>query len=100
MVIENFLKGLTNAQIHTIGPELIFGALFDKIGFGAIKEELFRHLVITRLVYPVSKLKTVDYLYRYQGVTVEVDTIYRFLDKLRDRYKDKVEQIFDFERCC
>jgi len=80
----------TNSYRRT---ELIFGSLFDKIGFGVIKDELFRHLVVTRLVYPTSKLKTVDYLYRYQGVIVEVDTIYRFLDKLNDRYKAQVEQI-------
>jgi len=97
LAIENFLKGLKNSQIHTVGPELIFGTLFDRIGFNAVKDEMFRHLVITRLVYPVSKLKTVDYLYRYQGITVQPDAIYRFLDKLRDRYKDKVERIaFDY----
>ncbi len=62
IIIEDFLKGLSNSQIHTIGPELIFGTLFDRIGFDIIKEDLFRHMVITRLVYPVSKLKTVDYL--------------------------------------
>ena len=93
IVIDSFLKELSNCQIHTVGPELIFGVLFDRIGFNAIKDELFRHLVVTRLVYPTSKLKTVDYLYRYQGVTVDVDTIYRFLDKLHSRYKDNVEQI-------
>lgn len=93
IVIESFLKRLSNGQVHTVGPELIFGVLFDKIGFNAIKDELFRHLVVTRLVYPTSKLKTVDYLYRYQGVTVDVDTIYRFLDKLHSRYKQSVEQI-------
>jgi hypothetical protein len=68
-----------NGQIRTVGPDLIFGSLFDKIGFGVIEDELFQHLVVTRLVYPTSKLKTVDYLYRYQGVVVEIDTIYRFL---------------------
>ena len=93
IVIENFLKGLSNGQVRTVGPELIFGVLFDRIGFNAINDELFRHLVVTRLVYPTSKLKTVDYLYRYQGIEVEVDTIYRFLDKLKDQYKEKVEQI-------
>jgi hypothetical protein len=93
IVIESFLKGLSNGQVHTAGPELIFGVLFDKIGFGAIKDELFRHLVVTRLVYPTSKLKTVDYLYRYQGIVVDVDVIYRFLDKLHSRHKERVEQI-------
>ena len=62
--LKEFIKGIVNTQVQTIGPELILGSLFDKIGFNAIKDDLFRHLVITRLVYPVSKLKTVDYLYR------------------------------------
>jgi transposase len=98
-IIENFLKNLSNAQVQTIGPEAIFGTLFDKIGFNAINEELFRHLVIARLVYPVSKLKTVDYLQRYQGVFTAPSTIYRFLDKLRADYKPRVEKIaFDYTR--
>ena len=91
--IERFIGNLTNSQIRIIGPELIFGKLFDKIGFNIIKDELFRHLVITRLVYPVSKLKTVDYLYRYRGIIVKPDTIYRFLDKLRDKYKAIAERV-------
>ena len=91
--LEEYITGIVNTQVQTIGPELILGSLFDKIGFNAIKDDLFRHLVITRLVYPVSKLKTVDYLYRYQGVVVEIATIYRFLDKLQSTYKDVVEKI-------
>jgi len=91
--IEGFLKELSNAQIHTIGPELIFGNLFERIGFNRIEDELFRHITIARLAYPSSKLKTVDYLYRYRGINVSVDAVYRFLDKLSDDYKDAVERI-------
>lgn len=91
--IENFLGKITNLQVHTIGPELILGALFDRLGFNIIKDKLFRHIVVARLAYPTSKLKTVDYLYRYQGIQMEVDTVYRFLDKLRDKYKEKVERV-------
>jgi len=93
IAVKDFLLGLSNSQIHTIGPELIFGVLFDRIGFNAIKDELFRHLVIARLVYPTSKLKTADYLYRYRGVKVEADTIYRFLDKLCDTHKENAERV-------
>jgi transposase len=91
--LEEYITGIVNTQVQTIGPELILGSLFDKIGFNVIKDDLFRHLVITRLVYPVSKLKTVDYLYRYQGTVVDVATIYRFLDKLHSTYKATVEKI-------
>jgi len=90
--VEDFLTGLSNAQIHTIGPELIFGALFDRIGFNTIEDELFRHITVARLAYPTSKLKTVDYLYRYLGVDIKVDAVYRFLDKLSGTYKEIVEQ--------
>jgi len=93
LAIENFVEDLSNAHIRTIGPELIFGTVFDRLGFSAIKEELFRHIVIARLAYPTSKLKTADYLYRYKGITVDVQTIYRFLDNLHSKHKDEVERI-------
>ena len=91
--IEGYLQTLQNAQVRTIGPELIFGSIYDAIGFNAIKEDLFRHLVIARLAFPLSKLKTTDYLFRYQGICIEVDRVYRFLDKLNDTLKEQVQQI-------
>jgi hypothetical protein len=54
---------------------------------------LFRHLVIARISFPLSKLKTVEYLYRYQGANLDIDSFYRFLDKLNNKIKTKVEQI-------
>jgi hypothetical protein len=59
---------------------MLLGKIFDEIGFNAIKDDLFRYFVITRLVYPVSKLKTVDYLYQYKGIHFDVSKIYRYLD--------------------
>src|SRR3989344_6444142 len=93
LIIKKFFNTLTNASVRTIGPELIFGTLFDRIGFNIIQEPLFRHLVIARLAYPTSKLKTVDYLYRYQGIRTHEDTLYRFLDTLNDVHKKTVEKI-------
>jgi transposase len=91
--IEQIFSNLSNASIRIVGPELIFGKLYNKIGFGSIQQDLFRHLVIARIAYPLSKLKTVDYLYRYQGLTLDIDKVYRFLDKLNDELKEQVEQI-------
>jgi hypothetical protein len=47
---------LINANKHTLGPEIIFGRIYDYTDFGAIGEELFRHLVIARLAIPLRKL--------------------------------------------
>lgn len=93
LIVEQVFSSLKNASIRTVGPEIIFGKIYDNIGFGIIKEELFRHLVIARLAFPLSKLKTTDYLYRFQGIMLDVDSIYRFLDKLNDHLKEQVEQI-------
>ncbi len=93
LAVENAIDSLSNGQVHTIGPELIFGTLFHRLGFDAIPGKLFRHIVIARLAYPTSKLKTVDYLFRYRGMHVGVDTVYRFLDSLDKTYKEKIQNI-------
>jgi len=92
-VVEQVFSALNNASIRTVGPEIIFGKIYDSIGFNAVHEELFRHLVIARLAYPLSKLKTIDYLYRYQGLWLDIDAVYSFLDKLNNKLKSQVEQI-------
>ena len=80
-------------QVQLLGPEIVLGKLFDQIGFNIIAEELFRHLVIARLIYPVSKLKTIDYLQKYKGITLHVNDIYRYLDKLHIKQIKQLQQI-------
>jgi hypothetical protein len=92
-IVDQVFGALQNSSIKTVGPELIFGRIFDHIGFSKIKEDMFRHLVIARLAFPLSKLKTSEYLYRYQGVSLGIGSIYRFLDKLNNKLKPQVEQI-------
>lgn len=90
-VVDAHFKALQSLRLT--GPELLLGKIFDDIGFGQIKDELFRHLVIARLVYPVSKLKTTDYLYKYNNEHVDVERIYRYLDKLYNKQKESLQQI-------
>lgn len=92
-LVEHAFNALANASVRTVGPEITFGRIYDRIGFGALGEDLFRHLVVARLAFPLSKLKTTEYLYRYQGVTVGADTVYRFLDKLSGQLKEEAERI-------
>jgi transposase len=92
-LIESFVSELKNAQIRTVGPEMVFGKIYDYIGYNTIDSSIFRHLVIARLAFPLSKLKTIEYLYRYQGIRLDLDGVYRFLDKLNKELKAKVEQI-------
>lgn len=91
--ILHFFDHSEKMGVRVIGPEKILGTIFDSIGFDSIDDDLFRHLVISRLAYPGSKLKTVDYLRRYQGVELQIDRLYRFLDEMNDRHKEAAEQI-------
>jgi transposase len=89
--LKTFYTGIQS--IRLVGPELLLGKIFDSIGFNAIPDELFRHLTLTRLVYPVSKLKTVDYLFKYKGIHIEIDRVYRYLDHYHKNYIALVQQI-------
>lgn len=89
--VDTFVNHLDSFSL--IGPELLLGKIFDQIGFNAIEDELFRHLTLTRLVCPVSKLKTVDYLFKYKGIELSVYSIYRYLDKLHASQIETVKSI-------
>lgn len=91
LLLERFIQSIQ--QIKIVGIELLLGKLFDQIGFNAVKDELFRKIVLARLCYPLSKLKTVDYLRRYEGYETNETAIYRYLDKLNKTQKRTVQQI-------
>ena len=93
------LKRVKTSQVQVDGPERVFGKIFNDIGFNEVQEELFRHLVITRIIAPGSKLKTVDYLERYKGISIDISKVYRFMDTLHRSLKEQVEQIaFDYTK--
>lgn len=72
-------------QLRLVGPEYVFGVLFDKIGYNQVKTskpELFRALVVTRLYRPASKLRTSEYLSRFMHKQYSPDVIYKYLDEL------------------
>lgn len=89
--VDTFVNHLDSFSL--VGPELLLGRIFNEIGFNKIEDDLFRHLVITRLVYPVSKLKTLDYLFKYQGIEISVYSVYRYLDKLHKEQMDSIKAI-------
>jgi transposase len=100
LVIENFVNGIANDHLQIVGSELILGKIYRKIGFpeGGCPD-LFKNLVLCRLVYPGSKLKTVDYFRQHLNTDVSVYSIYRFLDQLNAELKPAIEQtMFDYTR--
>ena len=92
---DKVLAGLRQSQLRLVGPELIYGTLFDRIGYSKVttaNNALFRALVVTRLYHPGSKLRTAEYMERFMHKSYSPDSIYRFLDELCVR-KSTAEQV-------
>ena len=89
--VERVASSIENVLLN--GCELILDRVFDLVGFNAIKDSVFRQLVHSRLCCPSSKAATVEYLKNHFDEDVDLSKIYRYLDKLNDRYKETVQEI-------
>jgi len=94
---------LSNKDLIPVGDELIYGKIFKRIGCSKLdleykKLKLFKDLVISRLLYPGSKLYLMDYLEYFKKESIDKNEIYRFLDSIyEDTLKSKIEKcIFDY----
>lgn len=106
ILLKELLSNLTTQNFIPIGDELIFGKLFENIGCNDLfknvdakirnkedKNFLFKSLVISRLLYPGSKLELINYLSYFKNIDITPDKIYRFLDALyQDEIKSKIEK--------
>ena len=82
---DAMMAGIGQDQLRLVGPDLIYGRLFDKIGFNTVRtsdNDIFKSLVVTRLYRPGSKLKTLRYMAYFMNKYYNEDKIYRYLDEL------------------
>jgi len=80
-------------SIRIVGTELVLVKLYNEIGFNQIPDKLFRHLVVSRMLYPGSKLKTIEYLSRHYQEHYSTSSVYRYLDKLNKKHKEQIQKI-------
>ena len=88
---KRILNNIDNILIN--GTQLLLGQVYDSIGFNCIPDEILRHLVIARVSQPKSKLATVDYLKSYYDEDVDLNHIYRYMDKLYNTQMEQAQQI-------
>ena len=88
---ERVLNNISAVVLN--GPQQILNQVYDSIGFNRIKDEVLRHLVISRICQPLSKSATADYLKSYFHEDVSLDQIYRYMDKLYNKQRELVQQI-------
>ena len=59
-VVSNLLDKVENILLN--GTQLILNPVYENIGFNAINDNILKHLVVSRICQPRSKVATVDYL--------------------------------------
>jgi transposase len=80
-------------SVRIIGTELVLVKIFNEIGFNQVPGKLLQHLIISRLFYPGSKLRTIEYLSRHYQEHYPMSSVYRYLDKLNQANKEQLQQI-------
>jgi transposase len=90
-IVEHLLNKVEQILIN--GTQLILNSVFQTIGFDKINDDILKHLVVSRICQPQSKVATVDYLKSYFDEDIELHKIYRYLDKLNDKQKDTIQKI-------
>ena len=105
--LEELFSQITTQDIISQGDEIVFGRLFDEIGCNQIfekhnskkirnkdeKNRLFRALVLSRIIYPGSKLELINYLEYFKQKSIDSERVYRFLDTLfQEEIKSKIER--------
>ena len=86
-VIDNMDAAMIN------GTQLLLTQIYDSIGFDRIHDDVLRHLVIARVSQPMSKLATVEYLKSYYDEDVDLNRIYRYMDRLYKTQQELVQNI-------
>ena len=78
------VSGLRTVGEYHYGAELVLGHLFDRLGISeeGLSGGLCRQLVIARMLYPVSKRRTAQFLNRHFNAPLDEYQIYRFMDQL------------------
>jgi hypothetical protein len=89
--IERVIDNMNAVLIN--GTQLLLNLIYDSIGFNRIADEILRHLVIARVSQPMSKLATTEYLKSHYDQDVDLNHIYRYMDKLYNTQMDLAQQI-------
>ncbi len=94
LVVDNFVDNIANDDLQIVGTELVLGKIYEKIGYPEDGScNYFKNLVLCRIVYPGSKLKTVKYFKQHLNLAVSVYSVYRFMDELESGLKQTIEKI-------
>lgn len=92
--LEEFLDSVSFVQVLDTVTYRFIRHFFQTIGFHKIKDDCFTDLVIVRIVEPLSKRQTKDFLAARFDKEYPLNRIYQTLkNSFKSNYRDKVEEI-------
>ena len=96
------INDLREEQRVVVGIHEVYGQVYQEIGFDKVfknpvrnkgyNEKLF-NLVMARIANPDSKRGSVNNLEKNFGVSINLDSVYRMMDKLNDKVIDNIQEI-------
>lgn len=96
------LKNIEEEQRVVSGIHDVYGKLFDELGYReAIKNpernkehvRFFRDIVLARIANPLSKRGSVSMLEEDFGITLDLDRVYKMMDKLDENAIEKINSL-------
>lgn len=100
---QNFkvdLRDLEEEDRVIEGIHDVYGTLFEQLGLDLLFKEregrsgdIFKEMVLTRIASPKSKLATTELLQRSFGTRLDVNAIYRMMDRIDEKRITKLQEI-------
>ncbi len=72
--------------------------IYSKIGFSTIANDILKHFVLIRVLEPASKIKSIELLKKYFGISYKKTTVFRQLTKLTDLKEDVQKVAISYAR--
>lgn len=96
------VKNLVEEQRLISGIHDVYGKLFSNLGYQKVMARpgrnkmavrIFTDIVLARIANPTSKMASVDMLEEDFGVTIDLDKVYRMMDKLDSTALERLKKI-------
>lgn len=96
------VKNLIEEQRLISGIHDVYGKLFESLGYAKVTSQpsrnkmvadIFKNIVLARIANPVSKRASVEMLEEDFGLTIDLDKVYRMMDKLDDLAIKRLKKI-------
>jgi len=95
------IKNLREEQRSIVGIHEIYGKIYDEIGFKKVLKnpsrnksscEILKDIVLARIANPLSKMGSVEMLERDFGIGINLDSVYRMMDKIDKEAEENIQK--------